>query len=60
MQINYNAKPRKILSQLDYDIMQLQRELDWILFKEKQSKIQNQLMLKRAYQLQKQQKPRKN
>ena len=57
MQINYNAKPRKILSQLDYDIMQLQRELNWIMFKEKQKKIQNQLMLKRAYQLQKQQKP---
>lgn len=57
MQINYNAKPHKILSQLDYDIIQLQRELDWILFKEKQSKIQQQIMLKRAYQLQKQQKP---
>ena len=60
MQINYNAKPRKILSQLDYDIMQLQRELGWIMFKEKQKKIQQQIMLKRAYQLQKQQKPPKN
>ena len=60
MQINYNAKPRKILSQLDYVIIQLQRELDWILFKEKQKKIQQQIMLKRKYQLQKQQKPPKN
>ena len=34
-----NKKPHKISSELDYQITQLQREFDWILFKEKQKKI---------------------
>ncbi len=54
-----NKKPHKISSELDYQITQLQREFDWILFKEKQKKIEQQWMLKRKYQEQKQQKPPK-
>ena len=55
-----NKQPHKISTELDYQITQLQREIEWLLFKEKQKKIQQQIMLKRAYQLQKQQKPPKN
>ena len=56
MRISEN-KPNKITTQLDYELTQLKREFDWILFKEKQKKIEQQWMLKKAYQKQKQQKP---
>ena len=45
-----NKKPQRITSELDYQITQLKREFDWILFKEKQKKIEQQWMLKQAYQ----------
>ena len=50
MQINIHAKPKHITSELDYQITQLKREFDWILFKEQQKKIEQQWMLKQAYQ----------
>ena len=58
MQINIHAKPQRITSELDYQITQLKREFDWILFKEEQKKIEQQWMLKQAYQ--KRRKPPKN
>jgi hypothetical protein len=50
MKINIHAKPKHITSELDYQITQLKREFDWILFKEEQKKIEQQWMLKQAYQ----------
>jgi hypothetical protein len=58
MRISEN-KPHRITTQLDYELTQLKREFDWILFKEKQKKIEQQWMLKKAYQKQKQPKPPK-
>ena len=55
-----NKQPHKISTELDYQITQLQREIEWLLFKDKQKKIVHLLMLKRKYQEQKQQKPPKN
>ena len=49
MRISKN-KPQRITTQLDYELTQLKREFDWILFKEEQKKIEQQWMLKQAYQ----------
>ena len=50
MQINTDAKPHKITSDLDYQISELQKEFDRILLMDK---------IKRAYTQQKTPKPRK-